>query len=118
MISGLIKCEECEKRFKSKYDLMAHKELEHDFDLTCEYCDFKCTELTQMLNHNGSKHGQKCEQWDCHFNYNGSKYNPNEFKVMKVHGFKCTECEDGFENKEQLKEHKLAEHIEIEESVN
>ena len=56
---------------------MAHKELEHDFDLTCEYCDFKCNELTKMLNQDGSQHGQKCEQWDCHFNYNGSKYNPN-----------------------------------------
>ena len=95
---------------------MYHKELEHDFDLTCEYCDFKCNELTRMLNHDGSYHGQKCEQWDCNFNCKGSKYNPSEFKVMKdhkgqMHGFRCNECEDGFRNKEQLEEHMLSEHV-------
>jgi hypothetical protein len=42
-------------------------------------------EYKQIFNHEGSKHGQKCEQWDCHSTCKGSKCIQTEFQVMKVH---------------------------------
>ena len=46
-----------------------------------------------------------------------SQYIPSELQVMtdhvqSMHGFKCTECDDCFKNKDQLKEHLEKEHTE------
>ena len=62
MVAGPIRCDEFETRFETKGDLMTHIELEHGFDLGCENCDFKKNEITKIINHEGTEHGQKLEQ--------------------------------------------------------
>ena len=50
-----------------------HEELKHELDLDCEYCNFRCNDITKLLCHDGSEHGIKCDQWDCQFVTKGSK---------------------------------------------
>ena len=48
--SRLFGCSDCELKFESKWDLKTHEELEHEFYLDCDYCDFKCNEIGKMFN--------------------------------------------------------------------
>ena len=43
---GIFKCDICETNCESKGDLKMHEELEHELDLDCEYCDFRCKEIS------------------------------------------------------------------------
>ena len=114
-LNNEVKCKKCEQTFESILELRNHDEYEHELDLVCEYCEFKCDEVQTLLCHEGSQHGIQCEQWDCKFNCKGTKHNPNDLKklvdhVKSEHGFKCDSCDEGFKNKTKLNDHIKDDH--------
>ena len=66
--------------------------------------------MTKIKIHEGREHGLQCNQWDCHFTSKGSKYIPSKLRmltehIITVHGFKCNQCDNGFEAKVKLNDH-------------
>ena len=94
-------CNKCSKSFKSQADMNYHVQREHMPDLlNCTKCSKQFTAKNALNQHMNSQHPKNTpvghSQW--------------AHQKNNSHDYACTNCDKGFENLKDLKEHKKKEH--------
>ena len=106
----MIKCNQCDSKFKSNTRLEIHMREQHSQDLTCDECDFTVNTANSMEEHMIEK--QRIEQID---GYSETFKTPGEIEHLRRYGkidytLWCYECDEEYCSRLGFKRHMHNEH--------